>query len=110
MIELQGETSVLAFTMNVTEEKRREALLIDLATGVSGDTGLPFFRSLVRHMAQALGADLVIVGEMQTPGTVQTLAGASSKAGWSPTSNTRSKARLAATPWPTWATASMPNI
>jgi PAS domain S-box-containing protein len=74
LIELEGEAAVLAFTMNVSEEKRREALLLDLATGVSGETGLPFFRSLVRHMAQALGADLVVAGEMHTPGTVQTLA------------------------------------
>ena len=74
LIEIEGEPSALSFMTNVTEEKRREAILIDLATGVSGQTGLPFFQSLVKHMALAFDADLVVVGEMPAPGSVKTVA------------------------------------
>jgi PAS domain S-box-containing protein len=74
LVTQDTETLLILMVLDVSEEKRREAQLIDLATGVSGDTGLPFFQSLVRHMSKALGADLVLVGEFQAPDTVQTLA------------------------------------
>ncbi|MEX1165802.1 MAG: PAS domain S-box protein, partial [Hydrogenophaga sp.] len=74
IIEIDGAPCALSYTLNVTEEKRREAMLIEMAEGVSGDTGELFFRSLVTHMAKALNADLVIVGEIGQPGAVQTVA------------------------------------
>ena len=74
LIDLEGEACVLSYTQNIAEEKRREALLLEMAEGVSGETGEPFFRSLVVHMAQALKADVVIAGEIHQPGLVHTLA------------------------------------
>ena len=74
LVTQDTDTLLILMVLDVSEERRREAQLLDLATGVSGDTGLPFFRSLVRHMSKALGADLVLVGEFHPPGSVQTLA------------------------------------
>ena len=73
-IEIDGESCALSFTLNVADEKRREAMLINLAQGVSGATGELFFRSLVRHLGQALQADVVIAGEIDGLDTVQTVA------------------------------------
>lgn len=74
IIEIDGEASALSYTMNVGTEKRREALLLETAKGVSGETGEPFFRSLVQHMSKVLQAQLVIAGEIHTLGTVETVA------------------------------------
>lgn len=73
-IELEGEPCALSYTLNVSAEKRREALLLEMAKGVSGETGEPFFKSLVQHMSKVLQADLVIAGEIHTQGAVQTVA------------------------------------
>jgi formate hydrogenlyase transcriptional activator len=45
-----------------------EHLVFEIAQGVSGQTGVPFFRSLVRHLAAALEAEFVLVGTLQ-PGS-----------------------------------------
>ncbi|MCU0925127.1 MAG: PAS domain S-box protein [Hydrogenophaga sp.] len=73
-IVIDGAPCSLAFTLNVEAEKHREALLIEMAQGVSGATGEAFFRSLVQHLARALQADLVIAGELDGPDQVQSLA------------------------------------
>lgn len=74
IIEIDGEPSALSYTMNVSAEKRREALLLETAKGVSGETGESFFRSLTQHMSKVLQAELVIAGEIHTQGTVETVA------------------------------------
>lgn len=74
LIDMEGEPCVLACTMNVTEEKRREALLLEMAQGMSAQTGEAFFAVLVEHMAKALGADTVFVREATGAGQAQTLA------------------------------------
>ena len=73
-IEIDGEPCALAFTLNVEADKQREALLLDMAQGVSGATGETFFRSLVTHLARTLEADVVVAGELDTPETVQSVA------------------------------------
>lgn len=74
IIELDNEPCALSFTMNVVEEKRREAMLLNVAEGVSGETGEAFFRSFVKHLAQAIGADGVMVGQLEDQKRLQTLA------------------------------------
>ncbi len=64
IIEIDGEPCALSFTLNVADEKRREAMLLNVAEGVSGETGDAFFRSLTLHLADAIGADGVMVGEV----------------------------------------------
>lgn len=74
IIEIGGEPCALSFTLNVAEEKRREALLLNVAEGVAGETGEAFFRSLVRQLAQTIGADGVMVGEVDEQQRLHTLA------------------------------------
>lgn len=74
IVEIGGEPCVLSSTINITDQKRREALLLDIAQGLSAETSQAFFCSMVQHLGKAIGADLVIVGEMTDPQNVTALA------------------------------------
>ncbi len=74
LIEIDGERCVLACSVDVSAEKRREALLLDVARGVSVKTGVDFFPALTRHMAQSLEADMVIMGELHEDDRIRTLS------------------------------------
>lgn len=74
LIEIDGEQCVLSCFVNTTEEKRREAQLLALTRGMAGPSGDALFQALTMHMAQAIGADMVTVGEMRPDGCVRTLA------------------------------------
>lgn len=74
LIDIDGEQCILSSTVNVSEEKRREALLLSVAQGMTGETGQAFFDALARHAALALGADVVMVSELQPDLRVRTLA------------------------------------
>ena len=65
IIEINGVQCVLASTLNVTEERRRESLLLEVARGVSGQTGEAFFEPMVEHLARALAAEVAVVGEIE---------------------------------------------
>lgn len=64
IVNISGEPCVLSSTINITDQKRREALLIDVAKGLSAETGEAFFHSVIQHMGTTLGADLVLIGEI----------------------------------------------
>ena len=52
-----------------------ERLVLEIAEGVSGETGEGFFRSLVRHLARALDAEFVLAGVLKKEGgSIATLA------------------------------------
>ncbi|MFC3683445.1 PAS domain S-box protein [Hydrogenophaga luteola] len=74
LIDIEGEECILSSTVNVSEEKRREALLLSVAQGMTGETGAAFFTALARHAAPALKADVVMVSELLPDQKVQTLA------------------------------------
>ena len=74
LIDIEGEECILSSTVNVSEEKRREALLLSVAQGMTGETGTAFFTALARHAAPALKADVVMVSELMPDQEVQTLA------------------------------------
>ncbi len=74
IIELEGERCALSFTLNVAEEKRREATLKNVAEGVASKTGEAFFLSLAEHLAEAIGAQGVVVAELPEQHRLQTLA------------------------------------
>jgi len=65
IIDIEGEPCIMGATLNVTEEQRREGLLLEAARGVSVETGEAFFKVLVQHLGRALGADMALVGELQ---------------------------------------------
>jgi len=52
--ELEGE---------LAERKRREDVILNVASGVSAATGTTFFQELARYLAQASGADAAVIGE-----------------------------------------------
>ena len=74
VIDIDGEDCILSSTVNISAEKRREALLLSVAQGMTGETGLAFFEALARHAALSLNADVVVVGELRADGFVHTLA------------------------------------
>ncbi|MES2687831.1 MAG: PAS domain S-box protein [Pseudomonadota bacterium] len=74
IVDIAGEPCILSSTINISEQKRREALLIDMAKGLSAETGEAFFRSVVQHLGQAIAADLVMVGETGPDDSVSALA------------------------------------
>ncbi len=74
LIEIDGEPCILSCTVDIREEKRREALLLDMAKGMTGQTGEAFFAALTQHMAQSLGADMVVMGEQIPNDRVRTLS------------------------------------
>ncbi|WP_372659460.1 PAS domain S-box protein [Hydrogenophaga sp.] len=74
VIEVDGDACELSYAVDDSEDRRRETLLLNMAKGLSRETGLRFFQSLVQHMAHAFKADLVIVGEIDPMQNVQTVA------------------------------------
>lgn len=75
LIEIDGEACALSCTANITEEKRREAQLMDLASGMAGHTGEAFFTALVDNMSKTMGADMLFVAQLDAQGEAHTLAG-----------------------------------
>ncbi|MEZ5705651.1 MAG: ATP-binding protein [Burkholderiaceae bacterium] len=73
-IEIEGEACILSCIANVTDEKRRTDLLMDIAKGMTGPTAKAFFDTLTQRMASSLGADLVLIGEITPDHCIQTLA------------------------------------
>jgi len=63
-IEIGGVPCVVSIARDVTEQRRQEEVLLNIARGVSAETGEAFFHSLVAHLASALGADYAFLGEI----------------------------------------------
>ncbi len=74
LVELDGERCVLSCAVDISEEKHREALLLNVARGVAAETGEAFFGALTRHLGETIGADMVVIGERRESGRVRTLA------------------------------------
>ncbi|AOW13851.1 hypothetical protein LPB72_01435 [Hydrogenophaga crassostreae] len=73
-IEIDEEACILTCIVDTSAEKRRETMLRDIASGMNGHTAQAFFGVLTQHMSHALGADMVFVGELSPPHTIQTIA------------------------------------
>jgi PAS domain S-box-containing protein len=73
-IDVDGEPCILASTLNVTDEKRRESLLLEVAKGVAAETGEAFFSALAQHLSSAIRAGLVMVAEVREGSNLDTLA------------------------------------
>ncbi len=55
---------VIGMTRDITEEKRLENALFELAQGLSASTGQAFFTSISRYLAKALGVEYVLIDEV----------------------------------------------
>lgn len=73
VIDIGGEPCILSSSVNVSEEKRREALLLEVAKGVAAGTGEAFFGALAEHLSSAVGADMVALAENAADGSGELL-------------------------------------
>lgn len=74
LIEIDGEPCALVSSFNVEREKRREALLLEVAKGVAAETGEAFFSALAHHLSDAIEADQVMLAEVREGSSLDTLA------------------------------------
>jgi signal transduction histidine kinase len=74
LIDIDGEPCILSCTVNISAEKRRESLLLNVAKGVAAETGEAFFTALTRHLSEAIECDMVVIGECTDPQAVQVLS------------------------------------
>ncbi len=74
LIDIDGEPCALTCALDVTREKHRERLLREIAEGLAVQNSSEFFGAMVRHLAQAVEADRVMVCEMLGSQTLQELA------------------------------------
>ena len=65
---------------DVTDRKRAEDRLLEIARGVSATTGETFFHSLVAHLVQSLHADFAFVGQL-LPGQADRIRTIAAQAG-----------------------------
>jgi diguanylate cyclase (GGDEF)-like protein/PAS domain S-box-containing protein len=75
-LEIRAEPCIVLVARDITDRRRQEALVSQIARGVGAQTGESFFRSLVGHLARVLEADLAFVGEIQpgAPERIRTIA------------------------------------
>jgi PAS domain S-box-containing protein len=64
IIDLGGEQCLLSIAADITERKKAEDKILNIAHGVSATTGEEFFRSVVEHISETLEADYAFVGEL----------------------------------------------
>lgn len=74
LVEVNGEACLLCAALDITQQKQRESLLVDLAEGLASPVGEPFLRSAARYLAKAIHADLVMVAEIAPDSRLSTLA------------------------------------
>lgn len=74
LIEVDNEPCILSCTIDITDEKRRERQLIEMARGMSGRSADDFFQSLTMHMAEVMDADMTSISELLPDGSMRTLA------------------------------------
>jgi PAS domain S-box-containing protein len=76
VIHYGDQKVVQGFFRDITERKRAEEVVRNIAEGVSAETGEIFFQSLVRQLAHMLEMDYALVGELvgQQEEAVETVA------------------------------------
>lgn len=74
LIDIDGEPCALTCTLDITQEKRRERLLREIAEGLVVQSSEDFFGAMVQHLAHAIEADRVMVCELVDGHTLQELA------------------------------------
>ena len=70
-IEVQSapmpDGNYLMIARDISERRRHEQMLMNIARGVSAELGEAFFQSLVGHLARELGADFAFIAELAQP-------------------------------------------
>ena len=63
----RGNPVVVVVTRTIDDRKQREQALQVLMEGTASHTGQKFFRSCIKHIADLLKVDAVLIGQLQTP-------------------------------------------
>ena len=71
LITVDNEPCALVCNVNISQQKKREALLEDIAQGFAGESGEALLVSLTEHLATAIQADIVCIGEVLHPNATQ---------------------------------------
>ncbi|MBL8517652.1 MAG: EAL domain-containing protein [Betaproteobacteria bacterium] len=73
---IDGNAFVLTAARDITEARRQEEIVRRLSESMDSATGADFFRTLVAQLAETLGADMAMVGELtqDETGHVRTVA------------------------------------
>lgn len=70
-IEVQAgpmpDGNILVIARDISERKRYESMLVNIARGVSAELGDAFFQSLVGHLARELEADFAFIAKLTYP-------------------------------------------
>ena len=70
-IEVQAgpmpDGNILVIARDISERKRHESMLMNVARGVSAEVGDAFFQSLVEHLARELEADFAFIAKLTYP-------------------------------------------
>jgi len=61
---VDGEECLISINRDISNSKRQQRMVFDIAQGVAAATGESFFRSLVERLLQALDADMAFIGEV----------------------------------------------
>ncbi len=64
IIHVDSEPCLFAMTRDITEQKREEENLLQIAKGLSSKLGEHFFTSLVEHLAQSLAVEIAFVASI----------------------------------------------
>ena len=76
VVEWDARPAIQTEFIDITERKRAEETLRQLAAGVSSATGSEFFRALVGYLVETLEADYALVGQLKAGDsrTIETVA------------------------------------
>lgn len=69
-----GPATMTAMFMDITERKKAEATVMNIAKGISAEIGQSFFTSLVEHLGRSLKADVAFISEMTGDNQMQSVA------------------------------------
>jgi PAS domain S-box-containing protein len=73
-VDTGQEALLVAVVRDITERKRLQDAVHNIAAGISAATGQEYFNLLVRYVARALGASTAFVGELIGEGRICTAA------------------------------------
>jgi len=76
VVDWDSRDAILIEFIDISERKRAEEMLRQMAAGVSAATGNEFFRALVGYLVETLEADYALVGQLKEgdSSTIQTVA------------------------------------
>ena len=70
-IVFDGQDCLLSVARDITDSKRQERMLFEIAQAVASAAGESFFSSLAARLSQAIGSDMAFIGEIDQDDATQ---------------------------------------